>query len=374
MNVKHSTLLCCPLTGEELRLVTFVSHRETLLENIDFEDIDQGGFYTDSGRFYPVIDGIPRMLPLTAELFPGFYKQFDAQIKTLPLDTRYTEKSENQEFIKLYLPTLKRFGKEWDKHELEGLTWGLDQETRVEHFLHYMDLNSSQMKGKLFLDAGAGTGQLSGTLATLGGIVAGLDLSPSIGKGWRNRKVITRGHYAELLLVQGNVMQPPFRKETFDLVHSSGVLHHTPDTKQAFLSVSKLVKPGGKFGVWLYKENGPGYFPLIPFVNSKKLSLNSYTLRKYTPKLAPGLLHSLIFTYCSFHQVFFRLNNILRGKKHEQTIKERTTSIFDNLAPPYVFKHAEDEVIDWFAAEGYQQIRNTSLPDDSYGFNILGER
>ena len=41
-----------------------------------------------------------------------------------------------------------------------------------------------------------------------------------------------------------------------DLVVSNGVLHHTYDTKKAFLSVARLVKPGGHLLVGLYNHIG----------------------------------------------------------------------------------------------------------------------
>jgi SAM-dependent methyltransferase len=41
-----------------------------------------------------------------------------------------------------------------------------------------------------------------------------------------------------------------------DIVISNGVLHHTYDTKKAFLSISRLVKPGGYIIIGLYNHIG----------------------------------------------------------------------------------------------------------------------
>ena len=92
MNVNHYPLLCCPETGDDLELVVFSSHIETPQDQDPYEEIHQGGMYTSSGRFYPIIDGIPRMLPLTKRLFPAFYKKYKMKIKALPLDPQFFKK------------------------------------------------------------------------------------------------------------------------------------------------------------------------------------------------------------------------------------------------------------------------------------------
>ena len=43
-----------------------------------------------------------------------------------------------------------------------------------------------------------------------------------------------------------------FDDDTFDVVYSFGVLHHTPDTDAAFAQVHRVLKPGGKAIIMLY--------------------------------------------------------------------------------------------------------------------------
>jgi len=50
-----------------------------------------------------------------------------------------------------------------------------------------------------------------------------------------------------------------FADESFDLVYSHGVLHHTPDTARAVAEVHRVLRPGGRAVVMLYHRNSYNY-------------------------------------------------------------------------------------------------------------------
>ncbi|MDT7542772.1 MAG: hypothetical protein QOE33_2676 [Acidobacteriota bacterium] len=50
-----------------------------------------------------------------------------------------------------------------------------------------------------------------------------------------------------------------FADETFDLVYSHGVLHHTPDTARAIQEVHRVLKPAGRAVVMLYHRDSYNY-------------------------------------------------------------------------------------------------------------------
>ncbi len=52
----------------------------------------------------------------------------------------------------------------------------------------------------------------------------------------------------------------PFHSESFDVVYSNGVLHHTPDTAGAIREVHRVLRPGGVAKVMLYHRNSLNYW------------------------------------------------------------------------------------------------------------------
>lgn len=57
--------------------------------------------------------------------------------------------------------------------------------------------------------------------------------------------------------LQTSLMDIPLEENSVDVIFSEGVLHHTDSTKNALLSLAKLLKPGGRFLFYVYKTKGP---------------------------------------------------------------------------------------------------------------------
>lgn len=97
--------------------------------------------------------------------------------------------------------------------------------------------DSSELKDKLFLDAGSGGGHFSHAAESLGAEVVsmdvGLNLLKQVGKRCESRKVL------------GSILKLPFKRDSFDIVLSTEVIEHTPDPVRAIQDLSGVVKPGG---------------------------------------------------------------------------------------------------------------------------------
>jgi SAM-dependent methyltransferase len=100
------------------------------------------------------------------------------------------------------------------------------------------------------VEVGCGTGQMSLFLANADRVVIGADLtSASLELGARaSRRFAVRRAF----FVETDLRQPGLREAAFDVVYSSGVLHHTPIPRASFAALAKLAKPGGVIVVGLY--------------------------------------------------------------------------------------------------------------------------
>lgn len=360
-------ILVCPVTYEPFILIEVETVQEQDHLGNSYDRIMTGFLVSSNSKMaYPILKGIPRLLKGAMFFYKKYLTDFNDCINKL--DINPNSYLVEKEFINLYLPTLKSFGKEWKEHNVEGKTWGWSQPERLKKYMEYMNIQQGNFEGKLFLDVGAGSGQLTCTLAeSLNCDIIGVDLTLGIQKGEMIRRSLKNKD--KLFFIQANLMALPFKNQTFDYIHASGVLHHTPNTEKAFNSVEKYTKSGGKFGVWIYRTGIVEVLPLIPFVRNKKFILKGTALRKITTKLNPTFLYVLIYLYAAYFHFFYKLNSIIRGKKHKQTIRERTTSLFDSLSPQFDHKHSPSELVRWFEDKDYTNLIETDQ-EEANGFNI----
>src|SRR5215510_7608677 len=105
-----------------------------------------------------------------------------------------------------------------------------------------------QFAGKIILDAGCGMGRFLDIVSRGGAALAvGVDLSSAV-----NAAAANLSDQDNVLIIKGDIFRLPFRRGSFDVVFSIGVLHHTPSTEQAFRALVPMVKPGGEIAISVY--------------------------------------------------------------------------------------------------------------------------
>src|SRR5262245_11811340 len=165
---------------------------------------------------------------------------------------------------------------------------------------------------KLILECGCGTGQLSHFLSLNNNYVLGVDLSASSLKLAIEHK--RRNNLSRSAFVQMNIFELGVKDQAFDVVVSTGVLHHTRDARRAFQTIVRKAKPGGLVIVGLYN-----WFARVPtFARSKLIGL-----------LGPEI-------------DYVARNRIRDRRKAEIWIK-------DQYYNPHETWHSVDEVLGWFA-------------------------
>jgi len=104
-------------------------------------------------------------------------------------------------------------------------------------------------RGLKVLEIGVGMGADYVEWLKAGAQAAGLDLSvASIDRA--RRRCELAGYRADLRVADAE--QLPFPDNSFDLVYSYGVMHHSPNTAQCVEEAWRVLKPGGKAKVMVY--------------------------------------------------------------------------------------------------------------------------
>jgi SAM-dependent methyltransferase len=111
-------------------------------------------------------------------------------------------------------------------------------------------------RGLKVLEIGCGLGTDGAQFAEAGADYTGVDLTEAAVDLARKR--------FELFNLLGKFQTADAEKldfagETFDLVYSPGVLHHTPETAQAISEIHRVLRPGGRAVVMLYHRDSYNY-------------------------------------------------------------------------------------------------------------------
>ncbi len=333
--------LRCPFTKTGLEL--------TVIKSGASGDVEEGWLLSGGGYIFPVIKGIPRMLP------ESFTDHKDFLQKHLPgydehaslIKSKYGRVIDAA--VKRNSPAKKSFSFEWGllKSVNDTRIWNYNKEAFKEQLFAELDSGEEDLKNKVTVDVGCGHGQSSYYLSQASALCIGMDLGASVEKAaaqFQNNNL----HY-----IQADLHHPPFADGTFDVVYSSGVLHHTPDTANAFNITGRLCKAGGTFCVWLYH----------PFNNNIHHFMRM--LRRVTVYLP---LRLQFWLYMFFLMPLHKIISWLKGKP--KSWREIMINQLDMLSPRYRFEHTHDEVEEWFHKQGYGNCKVTS--SGQMGFSIKG--
>jgi len=345
-------LVICPECKQEL-------HIEIFSADVD-GTINEGVLACIAcARRYPVINGIPRLLPdsLIGNVVRYHASFFDKYKLGLP----YSPNPSNDEDLKLQERTLKSFGFQWN-------TFREVFEEYRQHWPEFLpsSLEPSDFGGKLGLDAGCGFGRHIILTAEAGAEVIGVDLSEAVQAAYANTR-----HLRNVHIVQGDIYHLPFRKGTFDFIYSLGVLHHLPDPQKGFDAVIGLLNSGQEVFVWCYDNEKPRRDAIYEMV------------RTCTTKLGFDALYVITYLAAIFARVFLnypaKLAKYLRLTKRnfpyqyycKYPFRVLHANLFDVLSVPSTKYYSRQQLETWFTAKG---LTIMELKHAVSGWTIYGRK
>jgi SAM-dependent methyltransferase len=116
--------------------------------------------------------------------------------------------------------------------------------------------NFAGAKGLRVLEIGCGVGTDGLQFARAGATYTGVDLTDAAIELAR-KNLASAGLKGEFRVADAEHLE--FPDESFDLVYSHGVLHHTPDIEAALCEIHRVLKPSGRAVVMLYHRGSYNY-------------------------------------------------------------------------------------------------------------------
>lgn len=329
--MKLLEILRCPACGAGLRAGPAAGAAEFL----------DGDLVCAAGHRYPVVRGVPRLLPPDA--------------------------GGPDAFARLQEQTRRSFGYQWTVfHDMV--------EVFREGFLTYIHpVGPEFFPGKLGLDAGCGFGRHAYYAAEFGAEVVGVDFSAAIEAARANTGACKGVH-----LVQADIYRLPFREGAFDFAYSLGVLHHLPDPERGFRALVPLVKPGGAIFVWVYSTARPVVNAMLE------------AARAVTRRLPHRTLHALSLAaagvdWGGFIGPYRLARRVPRAAALAERIALPRTKLyarypfqvsvadwFDRLAAPRRHYYGPEDLAGWAARADLTDVRIT--PTGKYGWRLYAHR
>jgi 2-polyprenyl-3-methyl-5-hydroxy-6-metoxy-1,4-benzoquinol methylase len=229
------------------------------------------------------------------------------------------------------------FGRNWQRY----VDRYLDPERIAIASRSLMDLIGEDLRGKTFVDIGAGSGLFSLCAHHAGAArVVSVDVDPDSVASCRTL-MERSGNPDSWQVLEGSILDPGLQAlvPKGDVVYSWGVLHHTGDMWTAMRLAAELVKPGGLFCIAIYNR------ATDRFMNSERWRRIKRSYNR-APRAVQRLMEAAFLSYWTARQLYARRNPLRIAREYKRS---RGMAVMTDLVDwlggyPYEFASAEEVV------------------------------
>lgn len=336
-------MLVCPVTKGPLTC-TIITLQET--------EVTEALLISEAGFIFPVIGGIPRLLVEGIYDYKDFLKKHIAGFE----NHQTTLFSKHKELIEYCYKKNKQskasFAFEWGflNNQKKDRLWMKDTGHLSSILQKELGCSLQSLQGKTCIDIGSGHGLMTQMLAQHSHCCIGVEASTAVEKAYEENKL------PNAFFVQADLQFLPFAEKSFDVLYSSGVIHHTNSTANSFKLIEPLVKNRGRLCLWLYhpQKNRLHHFFLLIRRFTRKLPL----------KMAFALLLVFVFPF-SFIYKKIKGNN-------PPNFREEMINLLDMFTPEFREEIEHETAAGWLKEAGYNSIAVTT--EDQFGFSISGTK
>lgn len=158
---------------------------------------------------------------------------------------------------------------------------------------------------------------------------------------------------SDVHFVVASAFDPPFARESFDLVYSQGVIHHTYSTVEAFDSIAARVAPGGHLFVWVYgleDHLAPGGASRL----SKRANMAAELVLRPVATRAPGPVRDKLFD--GLTAVWHARRKQVERHSEDWERDNTQHALRDWLSPRYARRHGFNEMAEWYEERGFRLV------------------
>ena len=331
MHSKYLDILCCPHSRSPLRL-----EEEEVSSN---GMIESGVLVSATGDYrYPIVNRVPRFLG--AETYA------------------------------------ESFGYEWQKWsrvQFDSENVGRPMAGHTERMFDAITGFSPEfLSGRVVVEFGCGAGRFLDVARRRNAIAIGIDMSRAVDAARKNF-----ANDEDVLIVQGDILNPPFRDLSFDAGYSIGVFHHTPDPEGAFNKLVNVVKPNGPVACCVYPKGGLYDLPSVAVYRRIHNAIKPFV----------GNTVALGYSYVAAHflyKLFSRWRRHVRGQQlvaylerhlfvnvDIPDVRWRILDVFDAITPSFASTHTAEDVMAWFQNARCREV--TQKPWGSTAFAGIKE-
>ncbi len=350
MQYELLSLLKCPLTKTDLKFELIAEFKKSYKEH-EVNEVYEGILYSETGFVFPIIQGIPRML---IEAVYDYQEFLQKNLK----DYELTRKMLEQNFHGLLhfcsgknRKTKNSFAFEWGfLDRKKDKLWHDELKELSNVFINETGEPFSYFNDKTIMDAGSGHGLMTTRIATFSKYAIGMELSKAVEDAY------LKNDNKQAWFIQGDIHFIPFAEYTFDVLYSSGVIHHTNNTELSLSLVEPVLKKSGKICLWLY--------------HPQKSILHNFILftRKITSKL-PIKLSFILLSVFVFPVTF--LIKMIKNK-NPPNYREEMIDLLDYFTPEFRFETPQDLAVIWLQRRKYHNIKITT--SNLFGFSVSAEK
>lgn len=329
---------------------TTISTFEKLYAGVKTVEINEAILMSQTGLVFPVINGIPRMLIEAVYDYAPFLQTHLPDYTSIKKNIEANHGSLLKSCVAKNEKTKKSFEFEWSflKRDQTDKIWHESVADLTQRFLLETGLPAAYFNNKLVLDVGCGHGIMTSKIASLSGFAVGIELSRAVEKAY-DENTNPAAFY-----LQGDLQFLPFEEKSFDVLYSSGVIHHTNDTQKSLALIAKTVRKEGLICLWLYH-------PQTSLIHNWLLRLREFTKRM-------SIRTAFVFLLLVVFPPSFLYKKLRR--KRVVNYREEMIDLLDAFTPEFRFEIPHDTAKQWLHELQFANVEITTT--DQFGFSIVG--